>query len=79
VLPTRRVIEVLLALTVANAAVTPAGTPDALRLTLPLKPFRSVTVKSIGLPALLDPTRRVMLPTEGEIVKLGAGLVIAAP
>jgi len=64
---------------VVNAAVTPAGTPDAVRLTLPLKPFRSVTVMSIRLSALLDPSRRVRLPTEGEIVKFGTGLVIAAP
>ena len=27
-----------------NAAVTPLGRPEAVKLTLPLKPFRSVTV-----------------------------------
>jgi hypothetical protein len=44
-----KVNPIVLVLTDANAAVTPAGTPDAARLTLPLKPLRSATTISIGL------------------------------
>ena len=30
-----------------NPAVTPLGKPDALKVTLPLKPFRSITVMAL--------------------------------
>ena len=43
------VSEVVLALTVANAAATPLGTPDAARLTLLTRPIGLVTAISTGL------------------------------
>lgn len=39
-----RMLELLVGL-VLNAAVTPAGTPVAARVTLPVNPFRLVTVR----------------------------------
>ena len=53
---------------VPNAAVTPLGRPDAARVTLPVNPFRSVTL--IVLVPLL-PWVTVRLLGESESVKLG--------
>src|SRR5664279_923592 len=52
-----------------NAAVTPLGRPEAERLTLPLKPLRSVTVTVVVPPAA--PWVIVRLLGESESVKLG--------
>jgi hypothetical protein len=53
---------------VPNAAVTPVGRPDAARVTLPLNPFRFVTViVSVAVfPWVIE-----RLGTEGEIVNPG--------
>ena len=53
----------------ANAAVTPLGSLDADRFTLPLKPARSVTL--MVLLAAAAPGIRVRLPAEDERLKLG--------
>ena len=53
---------------VPNAAVTPLGNPDAARVTLPLNPFRSVTVMVL---VPLPPCVMVRLLGESESVKLG--------
>ena len=52
-------------------AVTPAGRPDAARVTLPLNPPMSVTL--MVLVALL-PAATVSVLGAGESVKLGAGV-----
>jgi hypothetical protein len=44
-----KVSEVVLELTAANAAATPAGTPDAVRVTLLARPIGLITVISTGL------------------------------
>src|SRR5580658_114676 len=71
------VVAVLLAVSVStlvpvvgfpNAAVTPLGRPDAARVTLPVNPFRSVTV-IVLVP--LPPCVIVRLPGESDKVKLG--------
>ena len=54
-----------------RTAVTPAGTPDSVRLTLPLKPTGFDTV--IVLATLEPPTNAVRLEVEGVRLKLGAG------
>jgi hypothetical protein len=56
---------------VAKAALTPLGRPDAASVTLPVKPFRPVTVM-VDFPE----APRAMLRVAGEApsVKLGAGL-----
>jgi hypothetical protein len=53
---------------VPNAAVTPLGNPDAARVTLPVNPFRSVTLMVL-VPLL--PWVTVRLLGESESVKLG--------
>jgi hypothetical protein len=52
-----------------NTAVTPLGTPEAARVTLPLNPPRSVTVMVLVPPA--PPCVIVRLLGESESVKLG--------
>jgi len=52
-----------------NAAVTPLGSPETDRFTLPLKPFWPTTL--IVLLALGPPTGSVRLPTEEERLKPG--------
>ena len=61
------------ALTELNVAVTPLGSPDAARFTLPLKPFWSVT--PIEVMAADPPTRRFRLLTEEERLKPCCGMV----
>ena len=60
------VVAVLVGL---NDAVTPLGSPDAARLTLPVNPFRSFTVMVLVPPA--PPWVIVRLLGESESVKLG--------
>ena len=57
-----------------NTAVTPLGSPDAVRFTLPLNPFWSFTV--MVLVALL-PATKARLPDDDERLK-PAGVVIPA-
>ena len=54
-----------------RAAVTPAGTPDRVRLTLPLSPVGFETV--MVLETLAPPTSAVRVEVEGVRLKLGAG------
>ena len=61
------VLPVLLGL---NNAVTPLGRPDADKLTLPLKPFRGVTVMVL---VPLAPCTIVKLLGDVDNVKLGFG------
>jgi hypothetical protein len=61
---------------VPNAAVTPAGKPDATRFTLPVNPLRSFTV-IVLVPVLVMPGVRVT-PPEFERLKLGAGVTVSA-
>ena len=56
-----------------KVAVTPLGTPDAVRFTTLLKLFN--WVMATVLPALLPPTRSVSDEGVAETVKLGAGIV----
>ena len=53
---------------VAKVAVIPLGNPDATRFTLPVNPFKSVTVmvSVVLLPWITD-----ALPADGASVKLG--------
>jgi hypothetical protein len=53
---------------VPNAAVTPLGSPDAARVTLPVNPFTSCTVMVL---VPLPPCVIVRLVGESESVKLG--------
>jgi hypothetical protein len=62
-------VLVLVVLPGLNDAATPAGKPDADKLTLPLKPFCGVTV--MVLPPL-PPCVSVTLLSEVESVKFGA-------
>ncbi len=61
------VVAVLLGL---NEAVTPLGSPDADKLTLPLKPFCGVTVMVL---VPLAPCTIVKLFGDAEIVKFATG------
>ena len=63
---------VVLVLEALKAAVTPAGTPEAFKLTVPLKPFRSTTPMVL---LALPPARRVRARGEDERPKPGAGTV----
>ena len=56
-----------------STAVTPAGTPDSVRLTLPLIPIGFDTV--IVLATLVPPTSTVRLEAEDVRVKLGVGTI----
>jgi hypothetical protein len=56
---------------VANAAVTPLGRPDAVSVTEPVNPFRSVTVMVLGA---LRPSAIEIAGAEGASVKLGVAL-----
>jgi hypothetical protein len=58
---------------VENAAVTPLGSPDADKLTLPVNPFRGVTV-IVDVP--FAPCVTLREAGEAPIVKLGAGLTV---
>jgi hypothetical protein len=62
-----------LVLVVLNSAVTPEGTPEIDKFTLPLRPTGFTTL--IVLVALVPPTRRVKLLAEVESVKLGVGML----
>ena len=72
------VVAVLLAVSVSvllvvaleglKLAVTPAGSPEADRLTLPLKPFTGLTLM---VPVPLVPCVRLKLAGEAERLKLG--------
>jgi hypothetical protein len=53
-------------------AVTPAGRPDAARVTLPLKPFRGVIVIVV---LTLAPCTTVTVPGEADSEKFSAGAV----
>jgi hypothetical protein len=53
-------------------AVTPAGRPDAARVTLPLKPFSGVIVIVV---LVLAPCRTVKEPGEADSEKFSAGAV----
>jgi len=61
-----------------NAAVTPAGTPERVRFTIPLRPVGLLT--AMVLLTLEPPTSAVRLEAEGVRLKLGVGTtrVIAA-
>ena len=52
----------------AKVAVTPAGRPDALKATLPLKPFKGLIVIAADVEA---PWRKVKLLGDAERRKLG--------
>ena len=69
---------VVVVLAAPNAAVTPAGTPERVRFTLPLRPARLPTVM-VSL-TLAPPTSAVRLGAEAVRLKLGVGTtrVIAA-
>jgi hypothetical protein len=54
-------------------AFTPLGKPDAVKLTLPVKPFCGVTVIVL---ARLDPCARFRLFGEAERVKLGVAFTV---
>lgn len=58
---------------VPNAAVTPLGSPDAEKVTLPVNPFTSVT---LIVSAPLAPWETVRLGAEAESVKLDVGLAV---
>ena len=62
-------VLVVVVLVGLNAAVTPPGSPDAARLTLPVNPFRGCTVMVLVPPAA--PWVIVRLLGEAESVKLG--------
>jgi len=62
--------------TVAKAAVTPAGRPDAARFTPCSRPMGLMTVTAIGRFHAFSPTKSVKLPGEDVSVKLGPGLEI---
>lgn len=59
---------------VANAAVTPVGSPDAASATLPVKPLSSVTVMVL-VPVL--PKATVRSPGEAERVKPGIAVTVS--
>src|SRR5271163_5076502 len=61
---------------VPHTAVTPLGRPDATRVTLPVKPFTSVTVTVLGTPAA--PGVGVRMAGEAESVKSGVALTVRA-
>ena len=56
-----------------RTAVTPAGTPDKVRLTLPIRPIGFDTV--MVLATLEPPTSAVRLEVEGVRLKLGTGTI----
>ena len=58
-----------------NAAVTPLGSPDAVRFTLPLNPFWSFT---LILLVALAPARRARLPDDDERLKFAGAVTVAA-
>ena len=64
-------VLVLVVLPGLKEALTPLGSPDAVKLTLPLKPFSGVTVMLL---VPLPPCVRLRLPEDAERVKLGAVL-----
>ena len=56
-----------------RTAVTPAGTPDRVRLTLPLRPIGFETV--MVLATLAPPTSAVRLEMDGFRLKPGVGTI----
>ena len=58
---------------VPNAAVTPLGRPDAARVTLPAKPFTSVT-EIVSVPLAACATEREV--ADGESVKPGVEVAV---
>jgi len=65
-------LAVSVSVVLANDAVTPLGMPEAARATLPVKPFRFVTV-TLLVP--LAPCAIVRLFGEADRLKFGAGAV----
>jgi hypothetical protein len=65
---------VVLVIAELKVAVTPVGSPVAVRATLLLTPFASVTPMVL---LAVPPTRRVRLLAEDERLKLGTGMVNA--
>jgi hypothetical protein len=70
VLATLKLTPVVLGLTVVNAELTPAGSPDTARLTLPENPPRSWTVTSLGELHPVCPAKTVSVLGEVERLKL---------
>ena len=70
-------VLVVLVLETLRVAVTPAGTPDTDKLTLPLNPTGLTTL--IVLFALAPPTRRVRLLVDEERPKLGDDAAASSP
>jgi hypothetical protein len=58
-----------------NAAVTPVGSPDAARFTLPLNPFWSFTVMEL---LALSLATRPRLADDDERLKFGEAVVVGA-
>jgi hypothetical protein len=63
---------VVLVLKELKAGVTPAGSPEADKLTVPLKPFRPTTVMVL---LALPPAERPSAPVEDERLKLDPVMV----
>ena len=66
-------VLVLVVLAGLNEALTPLGRPEAVKLTLPVKPFCGVTVMVL---VPLAPCAMVMLPGEAESAKLGGAFTV---
>ena len=64
----RVMVPGVLALAAVNDAVTPAGNPEAVSATGPLKPFRGL-IEIVAVPGL--PAETLTLLAEGVRVKLG--------
>jgi len=64
---------VVMLLTVANAAVTPDGTPDAAMLTFLTRPIGLTTVMAVGRFQAFSPGINVKMLAEDERLKLGGG------
>ena len=71
----RVMVPGVLALAAVNDAVTPAGSPEAVSPTGPLKPFCGLTVM-VAVPGL--PAETLTLLAEGVRVKLGGGATVKA-
>ena len=66
-------VLVLVALAGLNDALTPLGRPEAVKLTLPVKPFCGATVMAL---VPLVPCTTVKLPSEDDSVKFGTGAAL---
>ena len=67
-------VLVMLVLAGLNEAVTPLGSPDAAKTTVPENPFASLTL--IVLAALAPPTAMLTLPFEAERLKPTEGAAV---